>query len=260
MQAYTQRQSLPYPTPSGSSPSFLENAKTLQGKCVPIPTQNYSSPDPHSGGFPRMFRLNDLPYTKLIVHALKYPHETVNGLLLGQSKALVEIVDAVPLQHYRTYLSPGSIGEAEANTMDVGLRMTTTYAHSCQLHVVGFYEVPKPYGETTLSKVGECFAAMIKETDFSTPVVLVHDRSKLYGDRSAAFVSYVSLSPSSTSFHRKENILRLGFNLRVPSRAWYLACSRHILDEFGDFRDYQRDNKVDFLLNGAILAALNSPE
>jgi hypothetical protein len=128
MQAYTQRQSLPYPTPSGSSPSFLENAKTLQGKCVPIPTQNYSSPDPHSGGFPRMFRLNDLPYTKLIVHALKYPHETVNGLLLGQSKALVEIVDAVPLQHYRTYLSPGSIGEAEANTMDVGLRMVRPLA------------------------------------------------------------------------------------------------------------------------------------
>ena len=69
--------------------------------------------------------------------------------------------------------------------------------------------------------------------------------------------SYVSVSPSSTSFHRKENILRLEFNLRVPGRAWHLACSRHILDKFGDFSDYQRDNKVDFLVNGAILAALN---
>ena len=69
--------------------------------------------------------------------------------------------------------------------------------------------------------------------------------------------SYVSVSPSSTGFHRKENILRLEFDLRVPGLAWYLACSRHILDKFGDFSDYQRDNKVDFLVNGAILAALN---
>lgn len=69
--------------------------------------------------------------------------------------------------------------------------------------------------------------------------------------------SYVSVSPSSTGFHRKENILRLEFDLTVPGWAWYLACSRHILDKFGDFSDYQRDNKVDFLVNGAILAALN---
>ena len=72
--------------------------------------------------------------------------------------------------------------------------------------------------------------------------------------------SYVSVSPSSTSFRQKENILRLDFDLRASGRAWYLACSRHILDKFGDLSDYQRDNKVDFLANRAILAALNLPE
>jgi hypothetical protein len=46
-------------------------------------------------------RLNDLAYTKLILHALKYPHNTVNGLLLGKwsPDALIDIVDAVPLLH-----------------------------------------------------------------------------------------------------------------------------------------------------------------
>jgi hypothetical protein len=55
------------------------------------------------------FHLNDLAYTKVICHALKYPHKTVNGLLLGHRPAPdapIDIVDAVPLQHHWTNLSP----------------------------------------------------------------------------------------------------------------------------------------------------------
>ena len=74
------------------------------------------------------FRLNDLAYTKIICHALKYPHKTVNGLLLGHQPApgaTVEIVDAVPLQHHWTNLSP---------MMEVGLGMV----RSPSLHVFYF--------------------------------------------------------------------------------------------------------------------------
>ena len=62
------------------------------------------------------FRLEDLAYAKIILHALKYPHQTVNGVLLGSppSSDCVTIVDAVPLQHHWTNLSP---------MMEVGLGM-----------------------------------------------------------------------------------------------------------------------------------------
>ncbi len=65
------------------------------------------------------FQLADLAYTKLILHALKHPHQTVNGVLLGISSTTaagrtVDIVDAVPLQHHWTNLSP---------MMEVGLGM-----------------------------------------------------------------------------------------------------------------------------------------
>jgi hypothetical protein len=62
------------------------------------------------------FQLQDLAYAKIIIHALKYPHQTVNGVLLGHppSSGIVVIVDAVPLQHHWTNLSP---------TMEVGLGM-----------------------------------------------------------------------------------------------------------------------------------------
>ena len=70
------------------------------------------------------YRLNDLAYTKVIFHALKYPDKTVNGLLLGHRPApdaLIEIVDAVPLQHHWTNLSP---------MMEVGLGMVRTSSPS----------------------------------------------------------------------------------------------------------------------------------
>jgi hypothetical protein len=48
------------------------------------------------------------------------------------------------------------------------------------------------------------------------------------------------------------------FDPRIPVHAWHLACRRNILVEFRDFDDYL-DEKVDFLVNGGILAALDSP-
>src|SRR6267142_1286571 len=54
------------------------------------------------------FRLEDLAYGKLILHALKYPHQTVNGVFIGstQPSGVVVIEDAVPLQHHWTNLNP----------------------------------------------------------------------------------------------------------------------------------------------------------
>lgn len=55
------------------------------------------------------FQLADLAYTKIILHALKHPHQTVNGVLLGApapAGRTIDIVDAVPLQHHWTNLSP----------------------------------------------------------------------------------------------------------------------------------------------------------
>ena len=129
-QAYTRRLSFSSQYLASSSPSFQ---KSTQG-----PTTLTDSTIDLRPSFPNelvptfrvvsnpIFCLKDLAYTKLIVHALKYPRDTVNGLLLGQysaSDAPTDIVDAVPLQHYRTNLSPGYIGEAEVYTMDVGLGM-----------------------------------------------------------------------------------------------------------------------------------------
>jgi Uncharacterised protein family (UPF0172) len=63
------------------------------------------------------FRLEDLAYGKLILHAFKYPQQTVNGVLIGSTPPSCPVVieDAVPLQHHWTNLNP--------IMMEVGLGM-----------------------------------------------------------------------------------------------------------------------------------------
>ncbi|KAF8258506.1 hypothetical protein EI94DRAFT_1754520 [Lactarius quietus] len=157
------------------------------------------------------FQLSDLVYTKIIFHALKHPHQTVNGVLLGgHSQSVgrtVDIVDAVPLQHHWTNLSP---------MMEVGLGMVTNYARTRQLQIVGYYQAPERLDDTTLSPVGERVACKIKES-FETPVALVINGSKLDDANGGALVlRFTSLSQSSL----------------------HLARRMDLLGKFGDFDDY----------------------
>jgi len=207
----------------------------------PRPIRVMSSPN---------FRLEDLAYAKIILHALKHPHQTVNGVLLGSppSSGCVIIVDAVPLQHHWTNLSP---------MMEVGLGMAINHAHSRGLQVVGYYQAPERVGDTTLSPAGECVAAKIKDS-FQTPVALVLNGSKLDEESSAALVSYVSIAANSTTFRKVEDKLR--FNYAMSTRTLRLIRHSSILDSFWDFDDYLENNSVPFLTNGAVQVALGSPQ
>jgi hypothetical protein len=120
-QAYTQGQSLP--NPAFSSSSFQKSGQGPSTDKILTPNLDLSSLNAYRPSFYGIsipiFNLNNLAYTKLIVHALKYPLMTVSGLLLGQQSALdapIDIIDAVPLQHYCS-----NLGEADIRTMDDGL-------------------------------------------------------------------------------------------------------------------------------------------
>lgn len=48
-------------------------------------------------------------YTKIILHAAKYPHLAINGILLAKESSKgknLHIVDAVPLFHQCLYVTP----------------------------------------------------------------------------------------------------------------------------------------------------------
>lgn len=64
-------------------------------------------------------------YFKIFFHAAKYPHLPVNGVLLGRedpesTEETVEILDAIPLLHHWTSLSP---------MMEIGLDLVSLAVH-----------------------------------------------------------------------------------------------------------------------------------
>ena len=53
--------------------------------------------------------LSKLAYAKIILHAFKYPHTAINGVLLANessSNQSVKYVDAIPLFHHNLGLAP----------------------------------------------------------------------------------------------------------------------------------------------------------
>lgn len=52
------------------------------------------------------FALSAMAYAKIKLHAFKYPHCEVTGVLLARKDAPLEISDAIPLFHQGTKLMP----------------------------------------------------------------------------------------------------------------------------------------------------------
>ena len=67
------------------------------------------------------YTVSHLAYIKVTLHAAKYPHKQVNGVLLGNTtgsagQAQVEVTNAIPLLHHWTSLSP---------SMEIGLDLVS---------------------------------------------------------------------------------------------------------------------------------------
>lgn len=76
--------------------------------------------------------LESLAFAKIILHASKYPHLAVNGVLLGeqcQDKFIIN--DCIPLFHGCLTLAP---------MLEVALSQTENYCSMVDLKICGYYQ------------------------------------------------------------------------------------------------------------------------
>ncbi|KAJ2743850.1 hypothetical protein GGI20_003427 [Coemansia sp. BCRC 34301] len=77
------------------------------------------------------FTISLQAYAKTVLHCAKYPWATVQGLLLAEKKdGKVRMVDAIPLSHNWTQLTP---------MFDVALQQAQAYAKAKDWSVGGYY-------------------------------------------------------------------------------------------------------------------------
>eukprot|EP00124_Ichthyophonus_hoferi_P001949 Ihof_evm2s118 gene=Ihof_evmTU2s118 len=102
--------------------------------------------------------LEEKACNKMLLHAAKFPSQSVNGVFLG-TVALKEIVatDAFPLFHNALSLPAMT---------EVGLAMATTYGQTNGLQIVGYYEAPDDMRTdltTTMTVIGDKLVGEVKE-------------------------------------------------------------------------------------------------
>ncbi|KAK5642382.1 hypothetical protein RI129_008549 [Pyrocoelia pectoralis] len=111
-------------------------------------------------------------YCKVILHTAKYPHCSVNGVLLAKSSSKnkeIEFVDAIPLFHNALNLTPMS---------EIALTQIDQVASRQGLVIAGYYAAHENLQENSLEKAHHRISEKIAE-NFSGACLFVVDNRKL---------------------------------------------------------------------------------
>lgn len=119
----------------------------------------------------------------MVLHAAKYPHCAVNGLLLASNKDSsnnIEIVDVMPLFHQNLHLTPMA---------EIALIQTEALAASNDLQIAGYYAACELFQDNTIEKApGVKIADKIAENNPNAAFIVISN-SVLAGRESGAALS-----------------------------------------------------------------------
>lgn len=122
--------------------------------------------------------LETTAYAKIILHAAKYPHCAVNGVLLADATKIrdgaknqdLDIVDTVPLFHHSHYLAPMA---------EIALTQIDTVAQANNRIIAGYYAACENFHDNSVDKCpGQKIAEKIVE-HFPSAVFVVVDNKKM---------------------------------------------------------------------------------
>ncbi|XP_076751445.1 ER membrane protein complex subunit 8/9 [Xylocopa sonorina] len=115
-------------------------------------------------------------YCKIILHAAKYPHCAINGLLLAKQKSKndsknveLRIEDAIPLFHICLHVSPMA---------EIALTMVDQYAMNKGLVLAGYYLANENINDLSTDKPAHRIADKIAE-NYGNAILVVVDNKEI---------------------------------------------------------------------------------
>ena len=122
-----------------------------------------------------MASVNELAYTKMLLHAQQYPHCAVDGFCLGARRGDgVEITDVVPGFHN------GSLGGA----LETASAFVEAHAAAQNLYVCGYYCAAAHLRDEALPKHASAIAAALASKSSGAPVVVLQISNRRLADPS----------------------------------------------------------------------------
>ncbi|KAG8903357.1 hypothetical protein FRC01_009226 [Tulasnella sp. 417] len=194
------------------------------------------------------FNLQEKAYLKFFLHAAKHPHASVSGVFLGRRRAVEgneeiwDVVDAVPLCHHWTSLSPMT---------EVGLELATIYAKETEARVVGYYHASGWAQAVALPAHGHHILQSLTR-EFPLAFALVFNAAKLSTDSAA--IDVVMIEPSKQNSRNAAKPERFDLeDAEIPARVKSVVQRKKLERLFVDFDDYLEDPGKDWLKNEAAL-------
>nr|CAG4644256.1 EOG090X0C9C [Lepidurus arcticus] len=119
----------------------------------------------------KQVELSSLAYSKILLHAAKYPHSAVNGVLLtkkNDDKETLKYSDAVPLFHSNISLSP---------MMEIALMQVEQYCKAHGLIIGGYYHANESFQDASPDFIAQRVAEKIAEQFADTCLIMVDNKS-----------------------------------------------------------------------------------
>nr|BAN20869.1 conserved hypothetical protein [Riptortus pedestris] len=189
-------------------------------------------------------------YCKIILHAAKYPHCAVNGLLLTETskskdpkknKSLV-ISDVVPLFHLCLHLSPMA---------EVALTQVDTVGSLKGFTIAGYYTANETLDDMSIDKPATRIADKIAESFNSACLVVVDNRKLTLIMDEPAIKVYQSVdgkwkSVDSSNINVSENCLDAASEL-LQRQAFHelVDFDNHLDDISKDWRNPDLNRRID---------------
>ncbi|KAJ2806194.1 hypothetical protein H4S07_003857 [Coemansia furcata] len=190
-------------------------------------------------------------YAKAVLHCAKYPWASVHGLLLTEKKdGKVRMVDAIPLAHNWTQLTP---------TFDVALQQAQAYAKTKGWSIGGYYVAYEDAETTQLSASGALLARAVSASNEDV-VAFVIDAKKLSpGSTQPGLVPYLNVdsqwkeqASAFTGAKPKGGAATFVLeNNRVQAATLKLVAERADIG-IHDFDEHLDDVTLDWLQNNAL--------
>ncbi|KAG8963695.1 hypothetical protein FRC03_002667 [Tulasnella sp. 419] len=182
-------------------------------------------------------------YLKLLLHASKHPHASVNGVLLGRQDPSSGqnwiVCDAIPLLHRWTNLSP---------MMEVGLDLASIHAKNENLKIVGIYIAQENIQDQSIGPVGHHILGKLAES-FPSAFAFLVDVTRISKGEPSIQISM--LQSSGDSKPPTEGVFKFE-DPSISDRALAAVQSGKKVAQLADFDDHFEDAKVDWLRNEGI--------
>ncbi|XP_062578627.1 ER membrane protein complex subunit 8-like [Saccostrea cucullata] len=137
-------------------------------------------------------------YCKILLHAVKHPHCSVNGVLLAEDskskdRKVLKFVDCIPLFHLTLSLAP---------MLEAALLQIDAYCKSRGYVIAGYYQANENLRDKELNNVAKTIGRRIQENCPDSHIFMV-DNERLHPESVSEL--YRIYSPKENSWKQEEN-------------------------------------------------------